>query len=95
MAITKEIIVDKVEVVGQYNALQIKYKTRIKEDNKIISESITREAFSCGRITGDDNTWVDTDLSAKDQKIQDIAGVVWTSTEKNSLKATLIAANPE
>ena len=30
MAITKEIIVDKVEVVGQYNALQIKYKTRIK-----------------------------------------------------------------
>jgi len=93
MAITKEIIVDKVEVVGQYNALQIKYKTRIKEDNKIISESTTREVFSCGHITGDDNTWVDTDLSAKDQKIQDIAGAVWTSTEKNALRATLIAAN--
>ena len=30
MAITKEIIVDKVEVVGQYNALQIKYKTNAK-----------------------------------------------------------------
>ena len=92
MAITKEIIVDKVEVVGQYNALQIKYKTRIKEDDKIISESISREAFDCGTITGDDNTWVDTDVSAKDQKIKDIAGAVWTSTEKDALKAALILA---
>jgi|TARA_R110000824_G_scaffold330483_1_gene517280 hypothetical protein len=91
MAITKEIIVDKVEVVGQYNALQIKYKTRIKEDDKIISESVSREAFDCGTITGDDNTWVDTDVSAKDQKIKDIAGAVWTSTEKDALKAKLIA----
>jgi hypothetical protein len=92
MAITKEIIVDKVEVVGQYNALQIKYKTRIKEDDKIISESVSREAFDFGTITGDDNTWVDTDVSAKDQKIKDIAGAVWTSTEKDALKAALIAA---
>ena len=91
MAITKEIIVDKVEVVGQYNTLQIKYKTRIKEDNKIISESASRETFSCGTITGDDNTWVDTDVSAKDQKIKDIAGAVWTSTEKDALKAYLIS----
>lgn len=91
MAITKEIIVDKVEVVGQYNALQIKYKTRIKEDDKIISESVSREAFDCGTITGDDNTWVNTDVSAKDQKIKDIAGAVWTSTEKDALKAKLIA----
>ena len=91
MAITKEIIVDKVEVVGQYNALQIKYKTRIKEDDKIISESASREAFDCGTVTGDDNTWVDTDVSARDQKIKDIAGAVWTSTEKDALKAKLIA----
>lgn len=95
MAITKEIIVDKVEVVGQYNALQIKYKTRIKEDDKIISESVSREAFDCGTITGDDDTWVDTDVSAKDQKIQDIAGVVWTSTKKDALKAKLIADKSE
>ena len=92
MAITKEITVDKVEVVGKYNALQVKYLTTIKEDDKIISQSVSREAFDCGRITGDDDTWVDTDLSAKDQKIQDIAGAVWTATEKNALKATLIAS---
>ena len=92
MAITKEITVDKVEVVGKYNALQVKYLTTIKEDDKIISQSVSREAFDCGRITGDDDTWVDTDLSTKDQKVQDIAAAVWTATEKNALKATLIAS---
>ena len=54
--------------------------------------SVSREAFDCGTITGDDDTWVDTDLSTKDQKVQDIAGAVWTATEKNALKATLIAS---
>ena len=92
MAITKEITVDKVEVVGKYNALQVKYLTTIKEDDNIISQSVSREAFDCGTITGDDDTWVDTDLSTKDQKVQDIAAAVWTATEKNALKATLIAS---
>ena len=92
MAITKETIVDKIEVVGQYNAIQVRYAQIVKEDGTEIARKNIREAFDCGRITGDDNTWVDTDLSAKDQKIQDIAGVVWTSTEKNALKAALILA---
>ena len=92
MAITKEKIVDKVEVVGPYNALQVRYAWVIKEDDKEIARKFEREAIDCGHITGDDNTWVDTDVSAKDQKIQDIAGVVWTSTEKDALKSALIAA---
>ncbi len=92
MAITKETIVDKIEVVGQYNCIQVRYAQIVKEDGTEIARKNIREAFDCGRITGDDNTWVDTDLSDKDQKIQDIAGVVWTSTEKDALKAALILA---
>ena len=92
MAITKETIVDKIEVVGQYNCIQVRYAQIVKEDDTEIARSNIREAFDCGHITGDDNAWVDTDLSAKDQKIQDIAGVVWTSTEKDALKAALILA---
>ena len=92
MAITKETIVDKIEVVGQYNCIQVRYAQIVKEDDTEIARKNIREAFDCGHITGDDNTWVDTDLSDKDQKVQDIAGVVWTSTEKNALKAALIAA---
>jgi len=92
MAITKETIVDKIEVVGQYNAIQVRYAQIVKEDGTEIARKNIREAFDCGHITGDSNTWVDTDLSDKDQKVQDIAGVVWTSTEKDALKAALIAA---
>ena len=92
MAITKETIVDKIEVVGQYNAIQVRYAQIVKEDGTEIAHKNIREAFDCGSITGDSNTWVDTDLSDKDQKVQDIAGVVWTSTEKDALKAALIAA---
>ena len=90
MAITKETIVDKIEIVGQYNCIQVRYAQIVKEDGTEIARKNIREAFDCGSITGDSNTWVDTDLSDKDQKVQDIAGVVWTSTEKDALKAALI-----
>ena len=92
MAITKEKIVDRVEVVGPYNCLQVRYAWVIKEDDKEITRKFEREAIDCGHITGDDNTWVDTDVSAKDDKIKNIANVVWTQTEKDGLKAALIKA---
>ena len=92
MAITKEKIVDKVEVVGPYSCLQVRYANIIKEDDKEIGRTYEREALDCGGIVGDDNTWVDTDVSAKDDKIKNIAGVVWTQTEKDGLKAALIKA---
>ena len=91
MAITKETSVSKIEVVGGWN-IQARTDIIIKEDGTEIARKNIREAFDCGSITGDSNTWVDTDLSDKDQKVQDIAGVVWTSTEKDALKAALIAA---
>ena len=92
MAITKEKIVDKVEVVGPYNALQVRYAWVIKEDEKEIARKFEREAIDGGHITGDDNTWVDTDVAANEDKVKNIAGVVWTATEKDALKAALIAA---
>ena len=46
MAITKEIIEDKIEVVGPYKIIQIRYATVIKEDGKQISRSYTRNSLS-------------------------------------------------
>ena len=46
-------------------------------------------------VLDDGTTVVDTTTELADlllEKIQDIAGVVWTSTEKDALKAALIAA---
>tara|TARA_R100000426_G_C4782538_1_gene95271 strand:+ start:427 stop:675 length:249 start_codon:yes stop_codon:yes gene_type:complete len=46
MAITKEIIEDKIEVVGKFKIIQVRYATVIKEDGKEISRSYTRNSFS-------------------------------------------------
>ena len=46
MALTKEIIEDKIEVVGLYKIIQVRYATVVKEDGKEISRSYTRNSFS-------------------------------------------------
>ena len=46
MALTKETIEDKIEVVGPYKIIQVRYATVIKEDGKEISRSYTRNSFS-------------------------------------------------
>ena len=39
MALTKETIVDKIEVVTDYKIVQVRYADLIKEDGKIISSA--------------------------------------------------------
>ena len=45
MAITKEIIEDKIEIVGPYKIIQVRYATVIKEDGIEISRSYVRDSF--------------------------------------------------
>ena len=46
MAITKEVIQDKIEVVGDYKHIQVRTATVIKEDGKEISRSFHRHVVS-------------------------------------------------
>jgi hypothetical protein len=46
MAITKEIIQDKIEVVGDFKHIQVRTATVIKEDGKEISRSFHRHVVS-------------------------------------------------
>ncbi len=46
MAITKEIIQDKIEVVGDFKHIQVRTATVIKEDGKEISRSYHRHVVS-------------------------------------------------
>ena len=90
MAITKETTLDKIEVVEVQRSIQLRYRTDIKEDGTIISSSITRRAFDCGRIDDDDN-WIDTDISGETAEVQGICNASWTDDVKNAYKAKLIA----
>ena len=46
MAITKEVVQDKIEVVGDFKHIQVRTATIIKEDNKEISRSYHRHVVS-------------------------------------------------
>ena len=90
MAITKEIIEDKIEVVGDYKTIQVRTATVIKEDGVELSRSYHRHALECvSSVQNDDNSWThtDTDVSGESTEVQGIATAVWTTTVKNAKKA--------
>ena len=96
MAITKEIIEDKIEVVGDYKAIQVRTATVIKEDGVELSRSFHRHALVCvSSVKNDDDSWThtDTDVSGESAEVQGIATAVWTSTVKNARKAANEAAS--
>ena len=89
MAITKEIIEDKIEVVGDYKTIQIRTATVIKEDGVELSRSFHRHALDCvSSVKNDDDTWThtDTDVSGESTEVQSIASAVWTDAVKEAKK---------
>tara|TARA_B100000900_G_scaffold362315_1_gene335497 strand:+ start:1518 stop:1811 length:294 start_codon:yes stop_codon:yes gene_type:complete len=90
MAITKEIVEDKIEIVGEYKNIQIRTATIIKEDGVEINRSFHRHVIECVQsIKNEDDSWThtDTDISSESSEVQAIANVVWTTTVKNAKKA--------
>ena len=89
MAITKTIVEDKIEVVGDYKSIQIREATIIKEDGKELTRSFHRKALDCVSSVYDGSSWThtDTDVSSESDEVKGIAGVVWTTTVKNAKKA--------
>ena len=89
MAITKELIEDKIEVVGDYKTIQVRTATIIKEDGVELSRSFHRHTLECVSSVKDGDTWThtDTDISEESTEVQGIAATVWTTTVKNAKKA--------
>ena len=73
MAITKETEIAKIEVVGEYKAVQVRTDTVIKEDGKEISRSTHRHVLQ-----------PDSDMSGEDAEVQSVANSVWTDAVKSA-----------
>ena len=73
MAITKEAEIAKIEVVGQYKAIQVRTDTVIKEDGKEISRSPHRHVVH-----------PDMDISGENAEVQAVANAVWTDAVKSA-----------
>ena len=80
MALTKQTITDKIEVVGQFSSLQIRQAKQILEDGVVISQSYHRYVLQ-----------PDADVSGENAKIQAIANAVWTDQVKADYAAHLVA----
>jgi hypothetical protein len=73
MAITKETQIGKIEVVGQYKAVQVAIDTLIKEDGNLISQTRHRHVLHS-----------DMDISNQPQEVKDICNTAWTQEVKDA-----------
>ena len=89
MALTKETTEDKIEVVGDYKAIQIRTATVIKDDGTEISRSFSRKVIHPCVKSGD--TWSDYNTSSESTEVQAIASAVWTDAIKTAYKAMVDA----
>tara|TARA_B100002019_G_scaffold290634_1_gene308767 strand:- start:1281 stop:1544 length:264 start_codon:yes stop_codon:yes gene_type:complete len=71
MALAESIEYDKIEVVGQYKAVQVRKATVIKKDGKELTRSFERYVLH-----------PDSDISGEPAEIQSICNAAWTDAVK-------------
>tara|TARA_R100001460_G_scaffold98413_1_gene141236 strand:+ start:631 stop:882 length:252 start_codon:yes stop_codon:yes gene_type:complete len=73
MAITKQTVIAKIEVVGEYKAIQVATDTVIKEDGTEISRSRHRHVLHPHET-----------ITSEDAEVQAVCNAVWTDSVKSS-----------
>jgi len=73
MALEKETKQDKIEVVGDYRAVQVRTATVVKEDGVELSRSFHRHVLH-----------PDDDISGESSEVQGICNSVWTDDVKSA-----------
>ena len=88
MALTKEIVIDKIEVL-EMGQLQVRTATRVKEDGAVLSSSFHRHVVVPS--TKASGSWADTDISGEDARVQAVATATWTDSVKTAYQAMIDA----
>jgi len=81
MALTKETVVDKIEVM-EMGQVQVRTVTRVKEDGAVLSTSFHRHVLEPS--TKASGSWGDTDISGEDARVQAVANATWTDSVKTA-----------
>ena len=88
MALTKETIVDKIEVM-EMGQVQVRTATRVMEDGAVLSSSFHRHVVVPS--TKASGSWADTDISGEDARVQAVANATWTDSVKTAYQAMMDA----
>jgi hypothetical protein len=85
MALSESIEYDKIEVVGQHKAVQVRKATVIRKDGVELTRSFERYVL-----------YPDTDLSQRSEpnEVVAICNAVWTQEVKDAWKAYLESSSP-
>ena len=84
MSLTKEVVVDKIEIVGDFKHVQVRTATRVIEDGNVLSSSFHRHVVA----PGDDTT-------NETQEVQDVCAAVHTQAVIDAYQAHLAAQQEE
>lgn len=82
MSLTETTEVDKIEIVGEYKAVQIRTATVIKRDGVEISRSFHRHTLQPCTKTND--SWVPTNVTAESTEVQAVCAAVWTDAVRSA-----------
>jgi K+-transporting ATPase c subunit len=88
MALTKETVIDKIEVL-EMGQVQVRTATRVKEDGAVLSSSFHRHVVEPS--TKASGSWADTDISGEDARVQAVATATWTSAVKTAYQEMIDA----
>ena len=100
MALTESIEYDKIEVVGQYKAVQVRKATVIKKDGAEISRTFYRFVLHPGTLDESDSLVINPldkepdGVTAITDEVKAVCNAVWTTSVKTAWKAKLIADKP-
>ena len=100
MALTETIEYDKIEVVGQYNNVQVRKATVIKKDGVELTRSFHRFILDPGTLDESDNLVANPldkepdGTTAIADEVKAICTAAWTTSVKDAWKAHLIATKP-
>ena len=83
MALTKETVVDKIEVL-EMGQVQVRTATKVLENGVVLSRSFHRHVLEPSNK--DSGSWQDTDISGQDARVQAIANATWTAEVKTAFQ---------
>ena len=83
MALTKETVVDKIEVL-EMGQVQVRTATKVLENGVVLSRSFHRHVLEPSNK--DSGSWQDTDISGEDARVQAIANATWTAEVKTAFQ---------
>tara|TARA_R110002096_G_scaffold400455_1_gene597070 strand:- start:39 stop:314 length:276 start_codon:yes stop_codon:yes gene_type:complete len=81
MALTKETVVDKIEVL-ELGQVQVRTATRVLEDGVQLSSTYSRHVVVPSVKSG--GSWGDTDISGENARVQAVATATWTDSVKTA-----------